>query len=91
MLWFTVYHKLKQSLRWTNRTNTVFSLSNMSSNGILSSLGRTTFSVDHEFKEFLIRSPFLQGAFKIVLAYQRMFRPVLIQRKDIRLKQTLKQ
>ena len=28
----------------------------MSSNDILSSLGRTTFSIDYEFKEFLIRS-----------------------------------
>ena len=41
---------------------------NMSSNDILSSLGRTTLSIDYEFKEFLIRSSSLEGAVKIVLA-----------------------
>ena len=40
----------------------------MSSNDILSSLGRTTLSIDYEFKEFLIRSSSLEGAVKIVLA-----------------------
>ena len=72
LLWFTVYHQLKQSLRWIKRTNKVFSLSNMSSNDILSSLGRTTLSIDYEFKEFLIRSSSLEGAVKIVLACQGM-------------------
>ena len=59
-------------LRWIKRTNKVFSLSNMSSNEILSSLGRTTLSIDYEFKEFLIRSSSLEGAVKIVLACQGM-------------------
>ena len=44
----------------------------MSSNDILSSLGRTTLSIDYEFKEFLIRSSSLEGAVKIVLACQGM-------------------
>ena len=44
----------------------------MSSNDILSSLGRTALLIDYEYIEFLIRSPFLEGAIKIVLAYQGM-------------------
>ena len=48
------------------------STNNTSSNDILSSLGRTTLSIDYEFKEFLIRSSSLEGAVKIVLACQGM-------------------
>ena len=44
----------------------------MSINDVLSSLGRTTLSIDYEFKEFLIRSSSLEEAVKIVLACQGM-------------------